>query len=52
MHVKDDLFYIIGVVSYGTRCDKLNHPGVYTKVSYYMDWINANLNRSLTLSVR
>lgn len=45
MYVKDDSFYLIGVASYGVMCGELGSlPGVYMKVSFYMDWINGNLN--------
>ncbi|CAF3337433.1 unnamed protein product [Rotaria sp. Silwood1] len=30
----------VGIVSHGNGCAKLGHPDVYTRLSYYYDWIN------------
>ena len=30
---------LVGVVSWDTGCADENHPGIYTKVSAYRDWI-------------
>ena len=37
-------YTLVGITSYGDDCAIKNKPGIYTRVSYYMDWITENLN--------
>jgi secreted trypsin-like serine protease len=39
----DDPWYLIGVVSFGTKECGIGRPGVYTKVTNYLDWIEKNM---------
>lgn len=37
-------WYIEGVVSFGAICGTEGWPGIYTKVSEYVDWINNKID--------
>ena len=35
----EDTWYLMGVTSYGDPCAMPNNPDVFTKISFYHDWI-------------
>lgn len=40
----EDKFILLGLVSFGPRsCGISNFPGVYTRISSYMDWVLKNI---------
>ena len=38
----ENKFILVGVTSWGIGCGLENYPGIYTKVSTYLEWINKN----------
>lgn len=36
--------YQIGIVSYGFKCAEPGYPGVYTRLTAFIDWIEKNLS--------
>ncbi|XP_053683421.1 uncharacterized protein LOC128733684 [Sabethes cyaneus] len=38
---------LYGIISWGFHCGYVNKPGVYVKVSHYLDWIEQKLKQSL-----
>ncbi|XP_066298015.1 transmembrane protease serine 3-like [Branchiostoma lanceolatum] len=41
----DGRWYLVGITSWGRGCGEANYPGVYTKVSMYMDWIRQKMDQ-------
>ncbi|KAL1139366.1 hypothetical protein AAG570_006350, partial [Ranatra chinensis] len=40
-------YTIYGITSWGHGCGRTNSPGVYTKVSHYIDWIHEKILKSM-----
>ena len=44
MLFSDGQWILVGITSYGSGCALADHPGVYTRVSYYSEWISCFLS--------
>jgi secreted trypsin-like serine protease len=43
MWPRSNQFYLIGIVSFGFRCAEPGYPGIYTRVTAFLEWITAHL---------
>ncbi|XP_050544569.1 venom protease-like [Daktulosphaira vitifoliae] len=46
MWLSGNQYYLIGVVSFGFKCAEPGFPGVYTRVTHFVDWIAERMNNS------
>nr|XP_056705837.1 vitamin K-dependent protein C [Euleptes europaea] len=42
-----DTWFLVGLVSWGEGCGKLDNFGIYTKVSPYLEWIDQQIKKPL-----
>jgi secreted trypsin-like serine protease len=40
----------VGLVSFGRKCAEAENPGVYTRLSFYYDWINSHVKEIYSIT--
>ena len=50
-NVEDTEWLLVGITSWGLGCAQEGKPGVYTKVSNYINWINTNTDGCIEASL-
>ncbi|XP_029473179.1 vitamin K-dependent protein C [Rhinatrema bivittatum] len=43
-----EIWYLVGLVSWGEGCGRLDNFGIYTKISHYLDWIQQQMMEKVT----
>ena len=41
---------LVGITSYGLECGKKGQYGIYSKISFYRDWIQSNMKSPVVCS--
>lgn len=45
--LKDGVYTLYGITSWGQHCGHANKPGVYVKVSHYKAWIESTMKKMI-----